>query len=110
MFRHPHPQDCPCCHRPGTVERRSGWWRVALVAGYILFSMMVFGSALLGPTSMAVLPFLLATGLGLLPYLHDKVSDPPTCSACGRIAIVAVAAAPARVEHVEPSPSLVTAS
>ncbi len=86
MAHHAHRTDCPCCHRHNTVVRRSNAWWAALIGAYVLFSAMVFGASLLGPTIMAVLPMLVATGLGLLPYLHGRVAEPATCTACGRIA------------------------
>jgi hypothetical protein len=46
---------------------------------------MVFGASLLGPTIMAALPLLVGTGLGLLPFLHDRAGAPAECSACGKL-------------------------
>ena len=80
-----HSESCPSCGERGTVERASAWWKVALVAGYVVFSAMVFGASLLGPTIMAVLPLVAGCGIGLLPYLHDKAGAPATCTSCHRI-------------------------
>lgn len=86
MPSHRHATRCASCHEPGSVTRPSGAWKILLVAGYALFSLMVFCASLLGPTIIAVLPLLAATGLGLLPWLHDRAGAPAACQACGRIA------------------------
>ena len=85
MSHHHHSARCSSCHRPDSVTRPSSAWKAALVGGYVLFSLMVFGASLLGPTIMAVLPFLAATGLGLLPWLHDRAGAPAACTACGKL-------------------------
>lgn len=85
MSQHRHSARCSSCHRADSVTRPSTAWKAALVGGYVLFSLMVFGASLLGPTIMAVLPFLAATGLGLLPWLHERAGAPATCTACGKL-------------------------
>lgn len=84
MSAHQHRNRCSSCHRD-TVVRPRAMWKVALVGGYVIFSAMVFGASLLGPTIMAALPFLVGTGMGLLPWLHDKAGAPAECSACGKL-------------------------
>ena len=84
MSAHHRSVRCSSCHRD-TVVRRSAAWKVALVGGYVLFGLMVFGASLLGPTIMAALPFLAATGMGLLPWLHERAGAEPSCSACGKL-------------------------
>lgn len=84
MSRHHSSARCSSCHRD-TVVRPSAAWKAALVGGYVVFGLMVFGASLLGPTIMAVLPLLVATGLGLLPWLHDRAGAPAACSACGKL-------------------------
>lgn len=86
MSRHRHATRCASCHQPNAVVRPSGAWKIALVGGYVLFGLMVFGASLLGPTIMAVLPMLVATGLGLLPWLHDRAGAPAACVECGKLA------------------------
>ena len=75
---------CSSCHRD-TVVRPSAAWKLALVGAYVVFSAMVFGASLLGPTIMAALPLLFGAGLGLLPYLHDRAGAPAECTACGKL-------------------------
>lgn len=84
MSRHRHSARCSSCHRD-TVVRPSAAWMLALVGGYVVLGVMVFCAALLGPTIMAVLPLLAATGMGLLPWLHERAGAPPTCGACGKL-------------------------
>jgi hypothetical protein len=84
MSAHRHSARCSSCHRD-TVVRPSAAWKLALVAGYVVFGAMVFGASLLGPTIIAVLPLLLGTGMGLLPWLHDRAGAPAECSACGKL-------------------------
>lgn len=84
MSRHRHSARCSSCHCD-TVVRPSAAWKLALVGGYVVLGVMVFCAALLGPTIMAVLPLLAATGMGLLPWLHERAGAPPTCSACGKL-------------------------
>jgi hypothetical protein len=84
MSAHRHSVRCSSCRRD-TVVRPSPAWKLALVGGYVVFGAMVFGASLLGPTIMAVLPFLMATGMGLLPWLHDRAGAPAECSACGKL-------------------------
>lgn len=57
---------------------------MALVPAYGLLAAMGFGSALFGPTIVAVLPFIVAYGLGVLPFVHGRVSEPPMCTACDK--------------------------
>lgn len=83
MSAHPHTARCSSCHRD-TVVRANPLWKLALVGGYFVLGVMVFCAALLGPTIMAVLPLLAATGMGLLPFLHERAGAPPECSACGK--------------------------
>ncbi|MEM7159592.1 MAG: hypothetical protein AAF799_42525 [Myxococcota bacterium] len=99
MMHARHQEVCPCCGSRGTVVRPSGWWKVALVAGYVAFSAMVFGASLLGPTIMAVLPLVAGCGIGLLPYLHDRVGTPATCTSCHRI-VTRSATTPHTVVHM----------
>jgi hypothetical protein len=75
---------CSSCHRD-TVVRPSAAWKLALVGAYVIFSAMVFGASLLGPTIMAALPLLFGAGLGLLPWLHDRAGAPAVCTACGKL-------------------------
>lgn len=84
MSAHHCSTRCSSCHRDAVVRPHAAW-KAALVGGYVVFGAMVFGASLLGPTIMAVLPFLFATGLGLLPYLHDRAGAPAECSACGKL-------------------------
>ena len=84
MSAHRHSRRCSSCHRD-TVVRRSPAWKLALVGGYVVLGVMVFGASLLGPTIMAVLPLLAATGMGLLPFLHERAGAQPECSACGKL-------------------------
>jgi hypothetical protein len=84
MSAHTHSTRCSSCHRDAVVRPHAAW-KAALVGGYVVFGAMVFGASLLGPTIMAVLPFLVATGLGLLPFLHDRAGAPAECSACGKL-------------------------
>jgi hypothetical protein len=99
MSHHPHSARCSSCHRPDSVTRPSSAWKVALVGGYAMFSLMVFGASLLGPTIMAVLPFLAATGLGLLPWLHERAGAPAACVACGKLQPSEASEASEAVEH-----------
>lgn len=87
---------CSSCHRD-TVVRPSAAWKAALVGGYALFGLMVFGASLLGPTIMAVLPMLAATGMGLLPWLHERAGATAACTACGNLQ--PAAERPERHEH-----------
>jgi hypothetical protein len=82
---HHHSARCSSCQRLDTVTKPSAAWKVALVGGYALFSLMVFGAGLLGPTIMAVLPLLAVTGLGVLPFLHERAGAPAACTACGKL-------------------------
>ena len=83
MSAHHHSARCSSCHRD-TVVRANPAWKLALVGGYFVLGIMVFCAALLGPTIMAVLPLLAATGMGLLPFLHERAGAPAECSACGK--------------------------
>lgn len=83
MSAHRHSARCSSCHRD-TVVRPKAAWKLALVGGYFVLGVMVFGAALLGPTIMVVLPLLVGTGLGLLPFLHERAGAPAECSACGK--------------------------
>ena len=83
MSVHHHSNRCSSCHRDSVV-RPSAAWKLALVGGYVVLGVMVFGAALLGPTIMVVLPLLVGTGLGLLPFLHERAGAPATCTACGK--------------------------
>lgn len=83
MPAHPRSNRCSSCHHD-TVVRPSAAWTLALVGGYVVLGVMVFGAALLGPTIMVVLPLLVGTGLGLLPFLHERAGAPATCTACGK--------------------------
>jgi len=84
MSSHRRSARCSSCHRDAVV-RPSAAWKLALVGGYLVLGVMVFGASLLGPTIMAVLPLLVATGLGLLPFLHERAGAPAECSACGKL-------------------------
>jgi hypothetical protein len=84
MSAHRHSARCSSCHRDAVV-RPSAAFKLALVAGYVLFGAMVFGASLLGPTIMAALPLLVATGLGLLPWLHERAGAAAECRACGKL-------------------------
>jgi len=95
-----HSDRCSSCHRD-TVVRPSHAWKLALVGGYVVFSAMVFGASLLGPTIMAVLPVLFGAGLGLLPFLHDRAGAPAECTACGKLQL---GQAGAVVEAIESEP------
>lgn len=83
MPAHPHSNRCSSCHRDAVVRPHAAW-KLALVGGYVVLGVMVFGAALLGPTIMLVLPLLVGTGLGLLPFLHERAGAPATCTACGK--------------------------
>lgn len=83
MPTHRPSNRCSSCHRDAVVRPHAAW-TLALVGGYVVLGAMVFGASLLGPTIMAVLPLLAATGMGLLPFLHERAGAPATCSACGR--------------------------
>ncbi|MCX4247285.1 hypothetical protein [Paraliomyxa miuraensis] len=85
MPAHRHATRCASCHEHAVV-RPSAAWKAALVGGYVLFGMMVFGASLLGPTIIAVLPLLMATGFGLLPFLHERAGAQAACAACGKLA------------------------
>jgi hypothetical protein len=84
MTSHHHSPRCSSCHRDAVV-RPSAAWTLALVGGYVIFGAMVFGASLLGPTILAVLPLLAATGIGLLPWLHERAGAPAACTACGKL-------------------------
>lgn len=83
MPAHPHSNRCSSCHCDAVVRPHAAW-KLALVGGYVVLGVMVFGAALLGPTIMLVLPLLVGTGLGLLPFLHERAGAPATCTACGK--------------------------
>lgn len=83
MSAHRHSARCSSCHRDAVV-RPNAAWKLALVGGYFVLGVMVFGAALLGPTIMVVLPLLVGTGMGLLPFLHERAGAPAECSACGK--------------------------
>lgn len=80
------PSDCPHCHARDAVVVPSGWWRVALVLGWVTMVAMVLGLGLTGVAGPAtVLPGVILYGLGALPFLHRRASEPATCDACGKI-------------------------
>ena len=83
MSAHHHSARCSSCHHD-TVVRANPAWKLALVGGYFVLGVMVSGAALPGPPTMAVLPLPAATGMGLLPFLHERAGAPPECSACGK--------------------------
>ncbi len=107
MLTHRHRLDCTCCGAQGAVERPSALWKVALVAGYVLFGTMIFGASMLGLGVIGVIPFLALAGLGLLPFLHDRAGAQPTCSECGKIN-EGVARTPALTTRVEIAPARAT--
>lgn len=87
MFTRPTiPDDCPHCHANGAVVVPSGWWRVALVLGWIVMAAMVLGLGMTGVAGpFTVLPGVILYGVGGLPFLHARASEPATCSDCGKI-------------------------
>ncbi len=87
MFTRPTiPDDCPHCHARGAVVVPSGWWRVALALGWIVMAAMVLGLGMTGVAGpFTVLPGVILYGVGGLPFLHARASEPATCSDCGKI-------------------------
>ncbi|MEM9454989.1 MAG: hypothetical protein AAGF11_12470 [Myxococcota bacterium] len=87
MFTHsPIPDDCPHCHARKAVVAPSGWWRAALVLGWVVMAAMVLGLGMTGVAGpFTVLPGVILYGVGGLPFLHARASEPATCSECGKI-------------------------
>lgn len=80
------PNNCPHCHARDAVVIPSGWWRVAAVAGWVTMAAMVLGLGMTGIMGLGlVLPGVVLYGLGALPFLHGRASEPATCDTCGKI-------------------------
>ena len=89
-----HGHDCPHCHARGAVRRPSRLWRLAVGASWLTLGGAVMLSSLIGPFIVFVGPVLALSGAGLLAFVHGKAGEPPTCSACDKIALPAPAGLP----------------
>lgn len=82
-----HGHDCPHCLAYGSVRRPSRLWWVAVAASWLMLGTAVMLASLIGPFILFVGPVLALSGAGLLSFVHGKASEPPTCDACGKIAV-----------------------
>ncbi|MEW5849573.1 MAG: hypothetical protein AB2A00_12215 [Myxococcota bacterium] len=75
---------CPSCSQTVVPTGPGPIWKLALVGGYGVISVMVVCSSLLGLGILGMLPVLAISGFGVLPPLHELAGTPPSCPNCGK--------------------------
>lgn len=91
------PFHCPHCHTESHIVAPAAWTRVLLAFAWVSAAAMVLCAGMIGPFILLVVPFLFASGAGLVAGAHALASEPPTCGHCGKIVGAARAAARAEV-------------
>jgi hypothetical protein len=90
---------CGACGWRSVPLRPSIVWRVANLTIWVVTMLLVFGSSLIGPAIMIILPLLLVAG-SALGYTADRATREPLCPHCERVMRPAAPGAPPRDIHL----------